>query len=241
MPSLVLRIAKQSQRHARRVKRDGRSGRGRPRHDRRIVSGVHVSQPPRLVAQHDEHRRHEAIVRCVAAQVLVDLPSQRQGVRINSGNGPDERLDVGRQERRRHPFARDVGHGEQRAVVRELDDVEVVAADAAERPVHRLDFVARHCDGRLRLQCLLYAPCSRQVRFELGLAQELRRQHPVHDQAANHINRSQTVSRSSHVSRPDERPDQRARDGGVDRVSLEKDDQATTRTRLVRGISCDQS
>jgi hypothetical protein len=75
-----------------------------------FVTGVDVRQYSRLVAQDDEQRRHEAVVGRVSTQVLVDVTRQHKRMGIDIRVAPDQRLHVGREQRRRHAFARHVRH-----------------------------------------------------------------------------------------------------------------------------------
>ena len=147
--------------------------------DRRIVAGIDVDQLAGLPVEHDEHRRGKPVARRVPAQMPVDLRRQRRHVRRHARQAAHQRLDVGRQQRRRDPLAGHVRDREQRAVAGQIDDVEVVAANRAQRLVERVDLVARERADRGRLQGLLNLLRGKLLRFELRLADQFRRQRRV--------------------------------------------------------------
>ena len=88
-------------------------------------------------------------------QMPVDLRRQRRHIRCYRRQAPHQRLNVGGQQRGRHALAGHVSHHEERAIARQVDDIEVVAAHGTQRLVERVDFVTRDLVYRGWLQGLL--------------------------------------------------------------------------------------
>ena len=151
-------------------------------------------------------------------QMPVDLRRQRRHIRSCRRQAPHQRLNVGGQQRGRHALAGHVSHHEERAIARQVDNIEVVAAHGTQRLVERVDFVARDLVYRGWLQGLLNLLSRELPGLELGLAISSDasvafwlRSRCSHDQQNRRV--------EGHTRRPHDRPDERPGERGPDGVA----------------------
>ena len=131
------------------------------------MASVDVDQLTRIPVEHDEGCGGKSVAGRVPEQMPVDLRRQRRHVRCHRRQAPHQRLNVGGQQRGRHALAGHVGHHEERAIARQVDDIEVVAAHGTQRLVERVDFVTRDLVYRGWLQGLLNLLCRELLGLEL--------------------------------------------------------------------------
>ena len=183
------------------------------------MAGVDVDQLTRIPVEHDEGGGGKPVAGRVPEQMPVDLRRQRRQVRCHRREAPHQRLNVGGQQRGRHALAGHVGHHEERAIARQVDDIEVVAAHGTQRLVERVDFVTRDLVDRGWLQGLLNLLSRELLGLELRLADQLRCERGVLDAEADVVDQ-QNRRVEDHTRRPHDRPDERPGERGPDGVAL---------------------
>ena len=137
--------------------------------------------------------------------------SQHPGLRINIRKGPDESLDVGRQQGCRDPLPGNIRDREERSVAWKIDHVKVVAAHGTEGLVKYFHFVAHQLFKFLGLECLLDLLCGNLVSFELSLANNFRGHQPVHDALGKKVKQEHTEVEDELILAHHKNPELRAR------------------------------
>ena len=97
-------------------------------------------------------------------QVAIELRTQLTGHTNGSGQCPQDRVQVGHQDRGRDPLAADVGEGEGHAPVGERQNVIVVPADSARRLADGRELEAALRGELSREERLLHFECEVQLR-----------------------------------------------------------------------------
>jgi len=128
---LELAVGKRAEHQAARIKAKHLAT-GAHQH-RRAVAGIGVSKRFVFGVEQAVKERDEAVISDIAADDAIQLGAHRSRREIDCRKGFDRRLHVRHQQRRRHPFAADIGDANRRTVIVKLQHVEVIAGDGARR------------------------------------------------------------------------------------------------------------